>query len=1014
MRERSDACSGYAPGRMSCSTRLVLAASALLAFVSLGCGHSTCAGSHDASCRTPSPCEGLTFACEAGPGLVDVHVLAAGESLPVGPDVLASPGDVVLSNDQVRVVIDAIDHPHYVAPTGGNVLDLASNVGLEDSLTHLFHGVGLLPGDTIAYDTLILDARSDRAAVEVRGALAGHPEAVVVTRYEVRPCEPGMRVRTEIVNGSADAVTWALVDAWYWSGREALPFAPGVGAGFHQRGFLSPLASSWIAQPYFAAASHSDAASSYGEVSCDVPLYGFHAEQLSAVGPAPRVVASRDVEVFERFLSVEPGRSVSAPIDTILEVRRQLHGEAWTDLSGMVTAPLGTTLGDDARATLVIEQGRASTPRSARTPVTQVTPSPSGRWHARVPADRDYVIVAEAFGREDQSVEVHASGSTTDAGTIALSGSARVTLQVTIDGSTDYAQVFVTPADDETEAATTARLLGGFATCAPLLGSSTGGSPACDRVLVNGRTDVELPPGHYAFFATAGMFASVARAEATLAAGDAQDVSLSLLTMPPPNGSLSGDFHVHGGASFDSSIPDFDRVEAFLAARVDVIAATDHDVVHDYAGARDALGADDRLHVMVGLEATGHILFDLVPGAELPQVIGHWNVWPLPYEPDGPYRGAPWDELCEPGPLMDRFVEAGWPSDTGIVQLNHPWAPAQVGRDLGFPRAVGVDARVPLPRTDRMGWDGTGPGLVLRTVPGSHFGNADYQTQEVMNGTENEDLLPYRAYWFYLLDQGIVRAGTANSDSHSLVDNVLGTPRTLVWSTETVADFDEVTFDRAMRDGRMIGTNGPVIEARIGAATPSTAPFTPAASDELLLRVSAAPWVPITEVRIVVNGQVARTLAAELTQPTDPFGGAPVVRFDSSLALAELGVVPGTDAWIVVEAGEALPPVADLNCDGIPDTGDGDGSGTADWRDVDRNDDDVVDARDIADVVMVPTCGASAVIGPIPRTPRGPREGARYPFAVVTPGGYAYAFTNPFLVDWAGDGFDAPGLGVTP
>ncbi len=985
----------------------------LLFFLALGCGHPTCAGSHDPSCRTPTPCAALSFTCSGG--TTAVHVLAAGDAIPVGDDALASPGDVVLENDQVRVVIDAITHPHYVAPTGGNVLDLVSQDGLEDSLTHLFPAVGLLPADTISYDTLIVDEGEQYAAVEVRGALAGHPEAVVVTRYEVRPCEPGLRIRTEIVNGTSDAQTWALVDAWYWSGRETLPFAPGVGAGFQQGGFLSPLESSWIAQPYFAAGSHAGLETSYGEVACNVPLYGFHSEALSAVGPVPRVVPSRDIEVFERFLALEPGSSVSGPIDHLLEVRRQLFGEAFTELSGTLTLPDTSELGREARATLIVEEGTTSMPRAQRTPVTQVTPGADGRFHARVRADRSYVIVAEAFGHEASSTEVHASGATTDAGTITLPASAHVTLRVTVNGVSDHAQVFVTPADDETETAVRASLLGGFVSCAPLLGASTGGSPSCDRVLVDGEATVALPPGHYSFFATAGPFASIALAGATLAAGEAQTVSLPLQAMVLlPSDVLSGDFHVHGGASFDSSIPDLDRVQAFLAARVDVIATTDHDVVHDYAAARAMLHADDRIHVMTGLEATGHILFDLVPGAPLPQVIGHWNVWPLPFDPEGTYRGAPWDELVEPGPLMDRFVQAGWPSDTGIVQLNHPWAAPEVGRDLGFPRAVGVDARVPLPRTDRNGWDHTGPGLILRTVPGSHFGNADYQTQEVMNGTENEDLLAYRAYWFYLLNQGIVRAGTANSDSHSLVDSVLGTPRTLVWSSETLADFDEVVFDRAMREGRMVGTNGPVIRATIDGHGPSTLPLVATASSEIALSISAAPWVPITEVRILVNGQLARTLAMELAQPDDPLGVDPVVRFEGTLALAELGVMPGADAWIVIEAGEALPPIADLNCDGIPDTGDGNGNGVADWRDVDRNGDDVVDDRDIAGIIMVPGCDASSAIGPVPRTPRGPRDGARYPFAVVTPGAYAFAFTNPFLIDWAGDGFDAPGIGGAP
>ena len=49
-----------------------------------------------------------------------------------------------------------------------------------------------------------------------------------------------------------------------------------------------------------------------------------------------------------------------------------------------------------------------------------------------------------------------------------------------------------------------------------------------------------------------------------------------------PAGAVSGDFHVHGAASFDSSIPDQDRVVSFLATGLDVVVATDHDVVTTY------------------------------------------------------------------------------------------------------------------------------------------------------------------------------------------------------------------------------------------------------------------------------------------------------------------------------------------------------------------------------------------------------------------------------------------------
>ena len=67
----------------------------------------------------------------------------------------------------------------------------------------------------------------------------------------------------------------------------------------------------------------------------------------------------------------------------------------------------------------------------------------------------------------------------------------------------------------------------------------------------------------------------------------------------------------------------------------------------------------------------------------------------------------PWDEQVEPGGLMQRMAdEAGWPDDRGVAQLNHPYAEADFGRDLGWARALGVDLAVPLPQQD----DGTGPG----------------------------------------------------------------------------------------------------------------------------------------------------------------------------------------------------------------------------------------------------------------------------------------------------------------
>ncbi|HVS17931.1 MAG TPA: hypothetical protein VMT18_04965, partial [Planctomycetota bacterium] len=410
------------------------------------------------------------------------------------------------------------------------------------------------------------------------------------------------------------------------------------------------------------------------------------------------------------------------------------------------------------------------------------------------------------------------------------------------------------------------------------------------------------------------------------------------------------------------------------------------------------LGLSDYLSTVAGVETTGHVPFMKIPDYAFPLVIGHYNFWPLRYDPTLPRNGGPFDELVEPGELFDR-VEPLY-SATSLIELNHPWADPEFGRDLGFPRALSLSMLVDLPDDD----DGTAAGMYVRAPVRGHR-NDSHHAQEIMNGSQNDLLLQYRAFWFYLLNQGRPRTGTANSDSHSLTDNTLGTPRNVVY-TDTVAGpaFDIDRFNLAVRDGRLFGTNGPVLEAAVVDGSPEVElPYgntvlAPSAGARLRIKVSAAPWVPVEEVRVIVNGkQVVRITGAELAVPGDPFGTTGLERLTKELSLADLlaDLRPGVDAWIVVEAGGALPMAADLgggltgDPDGIPDT-------------TDNNGDGVVDERDVA---------ADKTIGPLTTPDPPPRGAAGHHFAQVA-STYAMAFTNAFLLDRNGNGrFDRIGVG---
>ncbi len=976
--------------------------SVAVALVSLGgllagCEKEGCLTGNDPECIVPSPCEQLGWTCSGGEATVEVA--GSMDIMPGGLAALGSVGDIVLGNDQVVAVIDALDHPHYLGPTGGGILDLATRRGDADSMRHIVQVTGVLPDEAAEYTEMKLLTGDGFAAVQFRGTLSGRPDVPIATRYEVRPCEPGVRVRTEIVNLEPDPMSLYLADGFYDGGRGLLPFTASEGAGFEHPSFgLSTLADGFTDFPYFVWASAEQPATAYAAVACNAEsLSGFHSESVNTGGLAPQVLMPRDYAIYERFIAATDGQAVSAAADLALSVRKQLFAEPYVTLSGEVLLDeAGDHLDTRTRAAVLISEGNLDTPREERIPWTQAIPDADGHFSARVPPDRHYVLEVESHGILVADEEIDVRVGDLDVGSLDVRLSGWLTLDAIVDGMGDHVQVFIHPADDATDADVRGMMFDHFTECAPLLGSPFGASPACNRVLVDGPTTVELLPGNYDLFATAGPFATLAAARGVeIDPGSTESILLELETLAVlPEGVLSADLHVHGSESFDSSLPHDDRVRSFLSADVDVIAASGHHVAGNFDEAIEWLGAEDRLAVMTAVEATGSILFALVEDAEFPQVFGHWNIWPLPYDPEGPYRGAAWDQLQQPGEFFTSMQDAGWPADTGVAQLNHPISYLEFGRDLGWVTALGIDGNEPIPAE----FDGTLPSLFHYQPPGADFANSDFHTQEVMNGTQNDYILAFRALWFYELDQGFVRAGTANSDSHSLTDNVLGTPRNLVWTDTTVDDFDDVAFNAAVRDGRMVGTNGPVLSVAVfdggDEYGPSLTPIEePGGSATLSIRVDAAPWVPVDEVRIVVDGVVVETLTADLVHPADPLGVDGIARLDVELSLADLLPASG-DSWLVVEAGHALEDAADLDCNGFPDTGDNNRDGTIDWQDVEE-------------LTEAPEEDCFSTVGPFAEPPPpDDRDGPDYLFTTVVPGGYPAAFTNPLLFDRDGNGFE--------
>jgi hypothetical protein len=995
--------------RLVAARGTALAVATVVVALAASCRRDGCVGGDDGTCVPPSACPAVRFTCTGATGSVRVTKLDDGFSRLPGPKSMAAKGDILLENDLVSVVIDAPDHPQNLAPSGGSILDFAPiGMGTGDQVNGIYQAAGLLPRDAVHYETLVPQQNigqgvSDTyAAVIARGHLEGDSRITVVTRYELRPCEPGLRVRTDLYNGSPDPNTLYLTDGFFWGDQTLAPFVPGQGLGFRAPEVeLLHIDRAWREWPLMAARSQGLPDVSYAAVPCDRPsAAGFNSTTLSAAGVPLAPTQPGDGFHFERFILAVPGPGLAPAVAAALRVRTMAHGDPLpVTVTGRVVASGVPIDGHSGRAAslLFYEPAPGTDPddESRRTPWSEAVPGTDGRFTVTLPPNRAYRVQPFAFGRPTGPATSFAVASAdSDLGDVTVTAPVHLVVSVlkTPDqpGPMDrtFAELVVVPIGATTP---TPSFYGLFPGCDPMLGPPYGSSPACNRALTsNGVFDLLLPPGHFYVYATRGPFATLDRRELLVDAGNEVSLTMVVEDLPGilPAGAVTGDFHVHGAASYDASIRDEDRVISFLAAGVDVVVATDHDVVTTYKNALAAFNSAKTLVVIPGVEQTPNILWFDVPGQDFPKTLGHFNFWPLVQDSMAPRNGDPWDELREPGQLMDDMtsVFAGSPDD-GVRQLNHPFLGDKLGRDQGFLTAIGYNPTTPIALGASFAAD------VLLRAPGNHRLNLDWDVEEVMTGSSRAEWLRYRALWFSLLSQGILRAGTANSDTHGLAGEQIGYPRNVILSDADhvlhgtdhrtllgQGQLDVPAFDADVRQGHMIGTNGPVLDVSITDASrrswgPSVdvkhpIPFTPAAT--LNVKVTAAPWIPVAEVRVYVNGElkVRQDISSAFNRSNvDPFGDQPAgTAVPISFSLPSLMPATG-DAWLVVEAGLVQNKIDTIDDGGLPVLPDSD----------------------------VP--GVPSMMDP------------RFDIQAIAPGVWPTAFSNPFLIDRDGDGaWQAPGL----
>ncbi|MCB9664675.1 MAG: CehA/McbA family metallohydrolase [Alphaproteobacteria bacterium] len=425
-------------------------------------------------------------------------------------------------------------------------------------------------------------------------------------------------------------------------------------------------------------------------------------------------------------------------------------------------------------------------------------------------------------------------------------------------------------------------------------------APSTTLVATGGHGTLFVDPGTWRLVASRSVRDGLASVVVTVPVDG--PVRLVVPEVVPTPGRLSADLHVHTARSQDAFLPHAERLGSLLAAGVDVAVITDHSTVTDLDAA------------LVGLAGPTRGGTRLIPGIELdvhasgPQDytgwdFAHYNAYPVapetvaPFPPgDPPTFGSFYDAV------RARQAEApvAGTGEAMLLQLNHPrgihFRPElkpSAGSWNIFNR-FDFDPAVPLGQGSN--WWLNSPDPTSGTIP------LDLDVLEVVNRFSLELWLAVRRDWFAFWNQGYRLTGTGNSDSHAVQVEQAGFPTNLVRAPRPDDDdpLDTLAFLEAVRGGNVLVSTGPVVELWLTGA--DGLPVEPGGmvqghAVQARVRVRAAPWVPVPELRLVVDGEVVHTEALE----APPAGTVLDVERVLPLTL-------DADAWVLAEAGWAVTP----------------------------------------------------------------------------------------------------------
>jgi hypothetical protein len=327
---------------------------------------------------------------------------------------------------------------------------------------------------------------------------------------------------------------------------------------------------------------------------------------------------------------------------------------------------------------------------------------------------------------------------------------------------------------------------------------------------------VELPVGTYLVFASRGPEYSYDQKIVEILAGDRKTLDFTVAKSVDTTGLISIDPHLHTQKS-DGNMLTPARLRSCIAEGIAVAVSSDHNYIEDYHTVLSESELDEYLAVIYGNEITvGGMI--------------HYNSYPLQFRPEEEGHGAI-DPLA---PTVTPLFERSRSKDPeALIQVNHPRSGT-----IGYFNQYKLD-----PESAAFALEGFDLNFdVLEIVNGPYYHSA--------NAESIRD-------WFHLLNRGYYFPLVGSSDSHGIDRSEPGYSRTYVlYDGPKGPGLDQAALITAMKEGRSFASNGPLVSFHVN----STSTYGDTCTDTdgqvaAKIRVQRAPWIHLSEIRILVNGK---------------------------------------------------------------------------------------------------------------------------------------------------------------